>query len=132
MRTKVKIGQVTLGKVDLGKIKVYDIVTGKVWANEVFETYEEAEEFCKDNKLTIVEKQEVKLKFEETIQGVMVDSEDNNEVKLTDVSTSTDKNRKDADGGLFIRLISNCPDESHYDINSLIGRKIRITIETID
>lgn len=77
-------------------------------------------------------KKAVKIILQQHIKSTDVDTEDNGEAKITDVSVYADKKRNEDDGGIFVRLISNCPDKDHTDFNSLVGRKVKITIETID
>jgi hypothetical protein len=38
----------------------------------------------------------------------------------------------DLDNGLFVRVCSWDEDEQHTDFNKFVGRKVKITIETID
>jgi len=132
MNNKVSIKQITVGTKNLGKFKVYDVITKKAWANETFDTYDEAETFCNDNKLIIVDKQKSKIVLETTVTKSSIDIEDNGEAKLVDVCVNVDKTKNDDENGIFVRLISICPDKSHHDFNALMGRKIRITIEAID
>lgn len=44
----------------------------------------------------------------------------------------TASNAPDEDNGMYVRIISWDENKKHTEFNSFVGRKIKITIETID
>lgn len=61
-----------------------------------------------------------------TLRGDEINTEDGGQAKIFTASPDDNEN------GLFINICSWDENKEHTDFNKLIGKKIRITIETID
>lgn len=84
-----------------------------------------------EKKLFIEEYQKMtdkfEIEFEVKLKEKDVDTEDGGQAKIIDiVNDSNDEN------GIFIRLHSWDENREHLDFNKLIGRKVKIKIETLD
>lgn len=120
MRNKVYIRPVKSGS---GAFVVCDAETNQRWANETFKDEDEAKQFCKDNKLTIFERKVIESKIKTT----EVDVEDGGQAMIATITEPTD-----TDNGMFIRIQSWDEQLEHKEFKKFVGKKVRITIETID
>lgn len=75
-------------------------------------------------------KKHEKLTFTQTINESDIRIEDGGTAKIVDTLYHNDNS--DDESGVFLKMISNCQDKTHLEFNKFVGRKIKITIETID
>lgn len=63
-----------------------------------------------------------------------VDVEDSGHAKIFEAGTfTTDSDVKPSeDGGMFVRIQSWSDESNHTDFDQFIGKRIRVTIETLD
>lgn len=68
--------------------------------------------------------------FEQFILPINVDKEDDGQALIATIDNTPEEESGEA--GLFVRLQSWDSKKEHTDFNKFFGRKIRVTIETID
>lgn len=65
--------------------------------------------------------------IETKIKKNEVDTEDGGQAKIVSLC-----NKPDEENGMFVQLRSWDEDKKHDEFNKFVGRKVKITIETID
>lgn len=71
-----------------------------------------------------------KIILEDTLSPDTVDVEDGGRAIICTLNVDVSENAEDE--GIYARIISWSENKNHADINKFIGKRVRVTIETLD